>query len=125
MKNLLLARLLEGYTVVLPHDYVAQIFLISKSPEVEAYANGVTHNMEAIRLGVEESNRSLNAMHVVSVCATTVMKMIQANYPRTQIFAAFGITTEYLTIMLQDERVRQEAITFFNEEMEDLKNRFR
>lgn len=88
MKNPALAKKLEGCTVKLPSDYRGKVLGLDFSPDVRDYADGIVHNMDAV---ANVSGKPLSAMHVAGICMTTIMKMMQASYSKTQVLAALHI----------------------------------
>jgi len=118
MKNLAMAKKLEGEFVNIPTDYGNKIMAIGNSVGMYEFADAIVHNINgAIKT---HGGRSLSTMHILGVFMATINMMIKSHIPKPEIISAFGLVPQCLTVIIANERARQEAITFFNGEMEEL-----
>jgi len=121
MKNPVLAKKLEGYVIVLPDDYGRKTLAVTTSSGMKEFAYAIVHNIDGVRIA--GGGKSLNAMHIMATLVATIGKMIQNRAPKYELLEALDLVPKYLTVMITDDRIRQEAIKFFNGEMEDLRDR--
>lgn len=123
MKNPALAKKLEGYVIVLPDDYGHKVLAVTTSSGMREFADAIVYNIEGVRM--TSGGKPLNAMHIMAVFIVTIGKMIQSRFPKNEILEALDLVPKYLAVMITDDHIRQEAISFFNGEMENLRNRLR
>ena len=119
MKNPAMAKKLEGEFINLPTDYGYKILAIGNSVGMNEFTDAIVHNIDgAIKT---HGGRSLSTMHVLGVFMATVNLMIRSHIPKPEIISALDLVPQCLKVIIANEGARQEAINFFNGEMEEMR----
>lgn len=123
MKNLALAKKLDGYIVDFPTDYAFRVSSVIDSKRMQVLSDSIVGNIEII--SKELRGKPINAIQIVGVILATINKMPESGFTKSEVLTALDLVPKYLTVMISNEQVRQEAINFFNGETEELRNRSR
>lgn len=123
MRNIALAKKLEDYPISLPINYQKALLAIKTPPELKGIAEGMLHNIEALQQTL--AGKPLTAMHILGLCIALVSKVAQNRSSQKDILAAMDLMPKYLTVLISNQHACQEAITFFNDEVGEIRSRLR